>query len=146
VDVKRIDLRGGVRRWGASVVLVASGLVAGAVLAGTITATANDNAPDADKKPPGASSTSAPPERRGPSNASWDESTRHQPDETPLTGDTAAKVRTAALGKYPGATVLRLETDSDGIYEAHLKTTAGERVTVEVGKDFAVTGTESGPR
>jgi hypothetical protein len=52
----------------------------------------------------------------------------------------------AALAKYPGATVLRVETDSDGVYEAHLITTSGQRVTVEVGKDFRVTGLESAPR
>jgi len=42
--------------------------------------------------------------------------------------------------------VLRVETDSDGVYEAHLTTTDGQRVTVEVGKDFKVTGLESAPR
>jgi hypothetical protein len=62
-----------------------------------------------------------------------------------LTGDTESKVRAAALAKYPGATMERIETDSDGVYEAHLTTSAGARVTVEVGKDFAVTGTESAP-
>jgi hypothetical protein len=33
---------------------------------------------------------------------------------TLLTGDTAAKVKAAALAKYPGATIQRVETDSDG--------------------------------
>jgi hypothetical protein len=37
----------------------------------------------------------------------------------------------AALARYPGATVLRVETDSDGVYEAHLTTTDGRRVTIE---------------
>ena len=54
-------------------------------------------------------------------------------------------MQAAALATYPGATVLRVETDSDGLYEAHLVTTDGTRVTVEVGADFAVTGTESAP-
>ena len=75
-----------------------------------------------------------------------DESKSQRPDEHLLTGDTASKVRAAALAKYPGATVLRVETDSDGIYEAHLTTTSGQRVTVEVGKDFKVIGLESAPR
>ena len=39
-----------------------------------------------------------------------------------------------------------METDSDGVYEAHLTTADGKRVTVEVGKDFAVSGEETGPR
>jgi hypothetical protein len=64
--------------------------------------------------------------------------------ETPLTGTTAAKVKAAALAKYPGATIVRLETDSDGVYEAHITTTAGKDVIVQVGKDFAVTGTQTG--
>ncbi|GAA1966974.1 hypothetical protein GCM10009798_29130 [Nocardioides panacihumi] len=64
--------------------------------------------------------------------------------ETPLTGTTAAKVKAAALAKYPGATIVRLETDSDGVYEAHVTTKAGDDVIVQVGKDFTVTGTQTG--
>ena len=67
-----------------------------------------------------------------------------RPDEKLLTGTTAAKVRAAALAKYPGATIQRVETDSDGVYEAHVVTKAGDEVTVQVGKDFAVTGTQTG--
>jgi hypothetical protein len=55
-------------------------------------------------------------------------------------------VKAAALAKYPGATIQRVETDSDGVYEAHLVTADGKRVTVEVGSDFAITGEEqAGP-
>ena len=64
--------------------------------------------------------------------------------ETPLTGTTAAKVKAAALAKYPGATIQRLETDSEGVYEAHVTTQAGEDVIVQVGKAFTVTGTQTG--
>ena len=63
--------------------------------------------------------------------------------EKPLTGSTLAKVTAAVEAKYPGATIDRAETDSDGVYEAHITTAAGDKLTVEVGKDFAVTGTES---
>ena len=70
--------------------------------------------------------------------------TRGHAGETPLTGTTAAQVKAAALAKYPGATVERLETDSDGVYEAHLTTTDGDHVTVQVDKSFTVTGTQSG--
>jgi hypothetical protein len=66
-----------------------------------------------------------------------------RPDEKLLTGTPAAKVRAAALAKYPGATIQRVETDSDGVYEAHLVTKAGDEVIVQVGKDFAVTGTQT---
>jgi hypothetical protein len=75
-----------------------------------------------------------------------DESKSQRPDEHLLSGETASKVRAAALAKYPDATVLRVETDSDGVYEAHLVTTSGQRVTGEVGKDFKVTDLESPPR
>ena len=67
-----------------------------------------------------------------------------RPDEKLLTGTTAAKVKEAALAKYPGATIQRVETDSDGVYEAHVVTKAGDEVIVQVGKDFAVTGTQTG--
>ena len=75
-----------------------------------------------------------------------DESKSQRPDEHLLTGDTASKVRAAALARYPGATVLRVETDSDGVYEAHQQTSAGQRVTVEVDKSFKVTGEEAYPQ
>ena len=65
-------------------------------------------------------------------------------DEKLLTGTTAEKVRAAALAKYPGATIQRVETDSDGVYEAHIVTKAGDQVIVQVDKSFAVTGTQTG--
>src|SRR3954453_16448965 len=71
-------------------------------------------------------------------------STTGHSGETALTGTTATKVKAAALAKYPGATIERVETDSDGVYEAHLTTKAGDEITVEVNKSFAVTGTETG--
>ena len=46
------------------------------------------------------------------------------------------------LKKYPGATFVRVETDSDGVYEAHITKADGSAVTVEVNKSFAVTGEE----
>ncbi len=78
----------------------------------------------------------------GQAPATVDESRSQRPDEQLLTGDTAAKVRAAALATYPGATIQRVETDSDGVYEAHLVTVDGQRVTVEVDRSFTVTGTE----
>ena len=69
----------------------------------------------------------------------------HGPGETLLTDGTAEKVRQAALDKFPGATVLRVETDAQGSpYEAHLRKSDGSFVTVYVDKQFNVTGTESG--
>jgi hypothetical protein len=123
------------RSRGAAAALVAGGLLAGGVLASTLAATAASTSPGAT---PSASSTAAAPD------ATRDESKSQRPDEKLLTGTTASKVRAAALAKYPGATIQRVETDSDGVYEAHLVTAAGQRVTVEVGKTFAVTGEEAG--
>jgi len=70
-----------------------------------------------------------------------------RPDETLLTGDTAAKVRAAALAKVSGGTIERVETDADGnaAYEAHMTRSDGSRVTVYVNKSFDVVGTEAGP-
>jgi hypothetical protein len=65
-------------------------------------------------------------------------------DEKLLTGTTATKVRDLALAKYPGATIQRVETDSDGVYEAHIVTKAGAQVNVQVGRDFTVTGIKTG--
>jgi hypothetical protein len=65
-------------------------------------------------------------------------------DETPLTGDTATKVKAAALAKLPGASVVRVETDAEGnaAYEAHVVTADGSPATVYVGEDFSVTSVE----
>jgi ABC-type glycerol-3-phosphate transport system substrate-binding protein len=64
--------------------------------------------------------------------------------EEPLTGTTAQKVTDAVEAKYPNATIERVETDSDGVYEAHIVTSAGEELVVQVGEDFTITGTQAG--
>jgi hypothetical protein len=54
-------------------------------------------------------------------------------------------VTKAALAEVPGATVIRVETDSNGAaYEAHLQERDGSFVTVKLDKDFDVTDTEDG--
>ncbi|WP_199583184.1 hypothetical protein [Blastococcus sp. TF02-09] len=105
------------KRWGSGAGLVAAGLIAGGVLAGTVTASAEED---------GTTGTSA------------------SSDEQPLTGDTKTQVEEAVLEAYPGATIERSETDDGGVYEAHITTADGEELTVEVGEDFTVTGTETG--
>jgi uncharacterized membrane protein YkoI len=122
-----------IKRWGTGAAFLASGLVAGGVLAGSLTA----DAASSDDTTSGTTTT-----RQAPLNPG-DPTKSQRPDETLLTGDTAAKVKAAALAKYPGATVQRVETDSDGVYEAHLVTKAGDPVTVEMDKSFTVTGTEA---
>ena len=67
--------------------------------------------------------------------------------ETALTGDTAAKVKAAALAKVAGGTVIRVESDRGGVYEAHVRKDDGTEVEVKVDKDFNVTAVEQhGPR
>ncbi len=65
--------------------------------------------------------------------------------ETPLEGDMAAKVTAAAQAAVPGGTVDRVETDNDGVYEAHVTTADGNEVIVQVGADFQVTATVDHP-
>ena len=82
----------------------------------------------------------APPARRDPSLGG------HQANgktEKLLTGDTAAKVKAAALAKVPGGTIERVETDADtgSPYEAHIKKSDGSEVIVYVDSSFKVTGT-----
>src|ERR1700754_208915 len=61
-------------------------------------------------------------------------------NETALTGDTKSKVEAAVLAKYPGATILRSESNdaADAPYESHIKTKDGTELEVTVSKDFAV--------
>ena len=60
------------------------------------------------------------------------------PNEHLLTGDTASKVKAAALAKVKG-TVDRVETDDGGVYEAHITKSDGTHVEVKVDKSFTVT-------
>lgn len=65
--------------------------------------------------------------------------------ETELTGDDLTKATNAAKTKYPNATVDRVETDidGDGTYEVHMDNN-GQRVTVFLDSNFAVTSTANG--
>jgi hypothetical protein len=63
-----------------------------------------------------------------------------------LTGDTAEKVKSAALAAVPRGTIERVETDAEGSpYEAHMTTADAKHVTVKVDSSFKVTDTEAGP-
>jgi hypothetical protein len=130
------------RRWFRSAALVAIGLIAGVIIAGALVANAASNdfrdifsVSDGD----GHRDHGHRDDGHRDDGHRDDDGRR---DEEPLTGEAADRVIDAALAEYPGATVTRVETDSDGVYEAHIVTTDGRRVTVEVNEDFAVTGTE----
>ena len=122
------------KRYGMAAGLVASGVVAGGILAGTLSANAADTT----------TSTTATAPDSSTSRTDVDPSQPQRSDEKLLTGDTKSKVEAAVLAKYPKATIERTETDSDGVYESHIVTTAGDHVIVQVDKDFAVTGTQTG--
>lgn len=62
--------------------------------------------------------------------------------ETPLTGADAEKATAAAEAAVEGGTVLRVETDSDGTYEAHVRKADGTMVEVKMDADFKVTSVE----
>ncbi|MFE4542408.1 hypothetical protein [Arthrobacter sp. NPDC056727] len=65
--------------------------------------------------------------------------------EALLTGDTAAKVKAAALAANPGATIERVENDAEGAtYEAHIVKADGTSATVKLDGSFTVTATETG--
>ena len=131
----------GRRAWVRSAALVGAGVIVGGIIAGTVAANAADEAP-------AGSSTSQEDGRpgsggghRGP-HGDGDPSQPQRSDEELLAGETADQVTEAVLAEYPDATIQRVETDSDGVYEAHIVTTDDERLTVLIDEDFEVTGTE----
>lgn len=75
-------------------------------------------------------------------NGNTDPSKPMRSDEKLLTGDVAAKVTAAARAKEPTATIQRVETDSDGVYEAHMVRTDGTQIIVQVDKSYAVTAVQ----
>ena len=116
------------------------GLVAGGVLAATLSASAEDAGAGMSAPATQGSGSAGPPMA---DMGNRDLSRPQRDGEELLAGDTLTKVKEAALAKYPGASVVRIETDSDGVYEAHLTKADGTPVTVEVDKSFAVTGEEA---
>jgi hypothetical protein len=116
------------QKWAGGAGLVAAGVVAGGIVASTLTANAADTA-----TPEGSTSE-----------ATVDPTQPQRSDEQLLTGDTKTQVEAAVLAAYPDATIQRTETDSDGVYESHVVTAGGQELIVQVGEDFAVTGTDTG--
>jgi hypothetical protein len=121
-------------------------LLAGALAAGAAVGAASISAAATSSSGSGSTGTTTQAPPAPPAGGAVDPAKMsHGPGETLLTGDTAAKVKAAALAAVPGATVIRVETDSAGSpYEAHLTKSDGTTVTVKVDKNFKVTATESG--
>lgn len=126
------------------------GAIAGAgIIAASVAANAADSTPTAaaSATSTGAATTSSTADSDAGTPAQTgtvDESKSVRSDEHLLTGTDASSATAAALAAYPGATIQRVETDSDGVYEAHIVTTAGERVIVQMDASFTVTGTQTG--
>jgi hypothetical protein len=121
------------RRWLPSRLAVTAAIVAGVAVGSYGIATAASGSGS------GSSSSSAAPSAQRP----WGP---QRSDETPLTGDTLAKVTALAKAKVPGGTIVRVETDADGnaAYEAHMVKADGTPVTVYVDKAFNVVSVQSG--
>ena len=145
------------------IVPVAAGLagatalaITGAALANADTGTTTGTVSSATALPaadsPSGTATAAPGQVRPPmGNGNTDPSKPMRSDERLLTGTTASKVTAAAKAKEPKASIQRVETDSDGVYEAHMLRADGTPIIVQVGKDFTVTavlegGGHGGPR
>jgi hypothetical protein len=133
--------RSGIRRWSLIAVTGAGAFVAGAVAIGVISAASAQT--DTTSPSPSASAPGYGAQPGQPAKGNRDESQPQRSDEKLLTGTDAEKAKAAALAKYPGATIQRVETDSDGVYEAHLITSDGKRVTAEMDKNFTITGEEA---
>jgi len=78
----------------------------------------------------------------GYGNGNTDPSKPMRSDEQLLTGDVAAKVTAAAKAKEPTATIERVQTDADGVYEAHMVRTDGTHIIVQMDKSYAVTNVQ----
>ena len=128
---------------GAGIVAASALALGGAALAsadetaGTSSIAANGSGYAMDGEGPGATGN-------GNGTGNTDPSKPMRSDEQLLTGDTAAKVTAAAKAKEPTATIERVETDSDGVYEAHMVRSDGTHVIVQVDASFAVTGVQEG--
>jgi hypothetical protein len=122
--------------------LAGTALTGGAVGAALLNGTANAQTADSTTTAPAATA----PDGQPPHDPSQGGHMANGITETLLTGDTAAKVKAAALAAVPGGTVERVENDAEGSpYEAHMVKADGSHVTVKVDSDFKVTGTETGP-
>jgi hypothetical protein len=135
--------RMGSRAWVRSAAMIGGGLVAGGILAGTLSANAATDTSSTTAPTSSDSQAAGLPGGGGAPPANGDPSQPQRSDEKLLTGDTATKVTDVVKAKYPDATIQRVETDSDGVYEAHIVTADGGQLIVQVGEDFSITGTQS---
>ena len=117
-------------------------LAAGAVVLGLVAGSYGVAAAASGNGSSSTDSTTTQPAPSAPDPQPWG---AQRSDETPLTGDTLAKVKAAALAEVPDATIVPVETDADGnaAYEAHVVKADGTPATVYVDKQFDVVSVES---
>jgi hypothetical protein len=128
------------RRWFGAAGLLGAGLLAGGILAGAqIAGAASSNGTSSSSGSSSAVANSGSGARMDPAKVA------HGPGETLLSDGAATKVTAAAGAAVPGATIIRVETDSGGAaYEAHMQKADGSYVTVKFDSAFKVIGTDSG--
>src|SRR4051794_31007616 len=133
------------RGWIASGALVGTGLLAGAILAGTLSANAasGGGGSSALAVPAAASSTETP--SPDPDSGQGWRGWWHGDQEDQVSDDVAAKVKDAVLAKYPDATIWWVRSNSDGGYDAYIKTTDDKDLAVHLDDSFAVTGADDLP-
>jgi hypothetical protein len=116
---------------------IGAAALGGSALANAASSSSSSSTPSTTSTPSATSPQGAQPER-DPSKGG------HQANgktEALLSGDTASKVKAAALAKLPGATIERVETDADhgSPYEAHVVKADGTEAEVLVDSSFQVT-------
>jgi hypothetical protein len=133
---RRVGRRG--RLFGAAG-LLGAGLLTGAIVAGSQVAGAAGSTSN-NSTSSSSASTSATHPAGNPAKAA------HGPGEKLVTGTNLSAISAAAKAAVPGATIIRVETDSDGgaAYEAHMKKADGTYVTVQFDQNLKVTGTVDG--
>ncbi|MDX6620880.1 MAG: hypothetical protein QOK36_3266 [Gaiellales bacterium] len=137
--VTTLNIRRGVAASAATLALVLGGAgVAGAATSGSSTTSSAKAAAKA-------SAAKAARAKTARATATDPATLTHGPGETLVTGSDLAKATAAATAAVPGATIIRVESDSGGsAYEAHLKKADGTTVTLKFDASFNVTSTEGG--
>lgn len=119
-------------------IIGAAGLLTAGVLAGSFMSIAGANAADTTSTTSSSSSSTA-----APSAPTFK---AHTPEEA-VTGDLATTLSDLAKAKVAGATVDRVEKDSDGVatYEVHMTKTDGTHVTVNFDANNNITSVDTMP-
>jgi hypothetical protein len=129
------------RRWAGVAALLASGAVAGGIVAGTTGASAATPTPSYGTQTNG----EQPGGGGGQPTPGADGSNPVRSDEKAVTAAQEATLKAAALAAVPGATVNRVETDAgDAAYEVHLTKSDGTRVTAKFDANLKFIKVEDG--